>query len=98
MITTQQMRIILDRNQNGLDGRTRVKSGERVTPGIYWNEITRRIHIVEGAGVADGDFVVLSNNLDLTIDELVRSLAMGGGGHSGRPTVYHEGAGAASQH
>ena len=97
MITTQQVRIILDRNQNGLDGRIRVRTGERVSPGIYWNELSRRIHVVDGASVAESDYVVLSNNLDLTVDELVRSLAMGGGGHTGRPTIYHD-AGAAAHH
>ena len=98
MITTQQVRIILDRNQNGLDGRDRVRSGDRISPGFYWDESTRRIQVIDSVGSSDKDYVVLSNNLDLTVDELVRSLAMGGGGHTGRPTMYHQGAAATPHH
>ncbi len=98
MITTQQVRIILDRNQNGLDGRERVRPGDRIAPGLYWDETTRRIQVFDSVGSSDRNYVVLSNNLDLTVDELVRSLAMGGGGHTGRPTTYHQGATATPHH
>ena len=98
MITTQQVRIILDRNQNGLDGRSRVHAGDRVSPGLYWDESTRRIRVIDSVGSADKDYVILSSNLDLSVDELVRSLAMGGGGHTGKPAIYHESAGSASHH
>jgi hypothetical protein len=36
--------------------------------------------------------------MEITADELVRELAMGGGGPSGRPVPYHQGARPAAHH
>lgn len=92
MITTQQVRIILDRNQNGLDGRPRVTAGRQMGVGVYWDEAGRRVEIVETPRAADREYVLLSERPDVTFDELVRLMAMGGGGRSGRAVPYHAGA------
>lgn len=94
MITTQQVRIILDRNRNGLDGRPAVRAGGRVEPGLYWDPDARKVVAMEAAGTADKSLVLLSRRLDISVDDLVRSMAMGGGGHSGRAVEYHAGAAA----
>ena len=98
MITTQQVRIILDRNRNGLDGRPLAKPGERVEPGLYWDPDGRKVVTMEAAGSADRSLVLLSRRLDVSVDELVRQMAMGGGGLSGRPVPYHTGLGAEASH
>ena len=98
MITTQQVRIILDRNRNGLDGLPRVASGQQLGRGVYWDESARRVVPVDGSQLADRDLVLLSDDLDVTFDELVRRMAMGGGGHTGRAVPYHAGVGSASHH
>lgn len=90
MITTRDLRLILDRNQNGLDGRPAVQAGERAEPGLYWNPHTRVIVPMESATVADERLVLLSSRLDVTVDEIVRQLAMGGGARSGRPQEYRQ--------
>ena len=98
MITTQQVRIILDRNRNGLDGLPRAEAGQQLGRGLYWDEAARRVWPVEGAQTADRALVLLSDDLEITFDELVRRMAMGGGGHSGRAVPYHVGAGGATHH
>jgi len=98
VITTQDVRIILDRNQNGLDGRPVVEAGASMAPGVYWDAAARAVAAVEAARTADRRYVLLSHRLEVTSDELVRELAMGGGGHSGRPVPYHQGAPPAGQH
>jgi hypothetical protein len=98
VITTQQVRIILDRNQNGLDGRPAARPGERIEPGLYWDAEARKVVPLEAAGTADKPLVLLSRRLDISVDELVRSMAMGGGGGSGRAIPYHAGAGTEARH
>jgi hypothetical protein len=98
MITTQQVRIVLDRNQHGLDGRPRIESGATMDVGLYWDAEARKLVPVESRGVADRRLVLLSPRLDVTIDELVPSLAMGGGGSSGRAIAYHVGAASQDHH
>ena len=98
MITTQQVRIILDRNRNGLDGLPRVDAGQQLGRGLYWDAATRRVVPVDGPRSAEKALVLLSEDLEITFDELVRRMAMGGGGHSGRPVPYHAGAGGAAHH
>ena len=98
MITTQQVRIILDRNRNGLDGRPSAKPGERVDPGLYWDPDGRKVVPMEAASSADRSLVLLSRRLDITVDELVRQVAMGGGGVSGRPVPNHTGLGSEASH
>jgi hypothetical protein len=94
VITTQQVRIILDRNRNGLDGRPAVAAGGRLDAGLYWDPDARKVVPMEAAGTADKGLVLLSRRLDIGVDELVRSMAMGGGGQTGRPIEYHAGAAA----
>jgi hypothetical protein len=91
VITTQQVRIILDRNRNGLDGLPRVPAGGQLGVGVYWDGATRRVEAVEAPRQAEGERVLLSHRLDVTFDDLVRVMAMGGGGHSGRAVPYHAG-------
>ena len=98
MITSQQVRIILDRNQNGLDGLPTLSAGTMAQPGLYWDAASRKVVAVESATTAGSDLVLLSPRLDVTVDELVRSMAMGGGGDSGRPTPYHLGARLGAHH
>jgi len=98
VITTQEVRIILDRNQNGLDGRPAVDAGASLPPGIYWDPAARAVVPVEATRTADRRHVLLSHRMEMTADELVRELAMGGGGHSGRPVPYHQGARPAATH
>ena len=98
MITTQQVRIILDRNRNGLDGLPRADAGQQIARGLYWDAAARRVVPVEASQAADRALVLLSDDLDITFDELVRRMAMGGGGHSGRAVPYHMGAGAPAAH
>lgn len=98
MITTQQVRIILDRNQNGLDGRPAIRTGERLDAGLYWDPTGRKVVALESAGTADKALVLLSRRLDVTVDDLVRQMAMGGGGATGRPVPYHAGAASESAH
>lgn len=98
MITTQQVRIILDRNGNGLDGRPLLSRGERIEAGLYWDPEGRKVVPVDAAGSADRPLVLLSRRLDITVDELVRSMAMGGGGASGRAAPYHAGRAVESRH
>lgn len=93
MITTREVRIILDRNRNGLDGRPAVSQGGSLSPGVYWDGSA--VVGVEATRTADRRYVQLSHRMDITADELVRELAMGGGGSSGRAVPYHEGKGAA---
>ena len=98
MITTQQVRIILDRNRNGLDGLPRLSSGQQLARGLYWDAASRRVVPVEGSQAADRELILLSDDVEITFDELVRRMALGGGGHSGRAVPYHAGAGSASHH
>ena len=91
MIATQQVRIILDRNQNGLDGRPKVEPGSSLDSGLYWDPIGRKVVPVEAAGPAQQALILLSRHIDITVDDLVRSLAMGGGGDSGRAVPYQAG-------
>jgi hypothetical protein len=98
MITTQQVRIILDRNQNGLDGRPAFEAGASLPPGVYWDAAARAVVAVEAQRTADRRYVLLSHRMEITADELVRELAMGGGGSSGRPVPYHQGARPAAHH
>jgi hypothetical protein len=98
LITTQQVRIILDRNQNGLDGRPAVRAGDRLEAGLYWDPDGRKVVALESAGTADRALVLLSRRLDITVDELVRQVAMGGGGGSGRAIPYHAGAASEGHH
>lgn len=99
MITTQQVRIILDRNRNGLDGRPAVQPGQPMHPGVWWDASGRKVVRVEsGRPAAEVACVLLSERLDITVDDLVRLLAMGGGGHSGRAVPYHAGAGSSQSH
>ena len=90
--------MILDRNRNGLDGLPRIGAGEQLSRGLYWDAAARRVEPIEGAQAADRDLVLLSDDLEITFDELVRRMAMGGGGHSGRAVPYHAGSGSASHH
>jgi hypothetical protein len=83
------VRIILDRNRNGLDGRPRVRAGGQMDVGVYWDEAERRVEIVETPRSADREYVLLGERPDVTFDELVRLMAMGGGGRSGRAVPYH---------
>ena len=92
MITTQEIRIILDRNQNGLDGRPVVEAGASMPPGLYWDAADRVVAAVEATRTAGRRYALLSHRLDVTADELVRELAMGGGGQIGRAVPYHQGA------
>ena len=89
------MRIILDRNRNGLDGLPRAAAGQQLERGLYWDEEAHQVVPIDAARAADRSLVLLSDDLDLTFDELVRRMAMGGGGHSGRAVPYHAGAGTA---
>lgn len=98
MITTQDVRIILDRNQNGLDGRPIVEAGASLQPGLYWDRTGRAVAAVEATRTSDRRYVLLSHRLDITFDELVRELAMGGGGPSGRPVPYHQGTRGGAHH
>ena len=98
MIATQQVRIILDRNRNGLDGLPLTGAGEQLSRGLYWDEATRRVVPVEGVQTADRALVLLSDDLDVTFDDLVRRMAMGGGGHTGRAVPYHAGASLTAHH
>ena len=98
MISTQEVRIILDRNQNGLDGRPVIDAGASLPPGVYWDPVARAVVAVEATRTADRRYVLLSHRMEITSDELVRELAMGGGGHSGRPIPYHQGARPAAHH
>jgi hypothetical protein len=98
VITTQEVRIILDRNQNGLDGRPVVEAGASLAPGLYWDGAARTVAAVEATRTADRRYVLLSHRLDIAADELVRELAMGGGGPSGRPVPYHQGARPGAHH
>jgi hypothetical protein len=98
LITTQQVRIILDRNRNGLDGLPRAEGGAILSRGVYWDEAARRVVAVEGSQTAERALVQLSENTAITFDELVRRMAMGGGGRSGQPVPYHAGAGASAHH
>jgi hypothetical protein len=98
LITTQQVRIILDRNRNGLDGLPRAEAGTMLSRGLYWDVSTRRVTAVEAPQSADRALVQLSDDPTITFDELVRRMAMGGGGHSGQPVPYHAGMGAAAPH
>ena len=91
MITTQQVRIILDRNRNGLDGLPRLPAGAQMGAGVYWDRAAGRVEIVESARSADREYVRLSDRPQITFDELVRLMAMGGGGRSGRAIPYHSG-------
>jgi hypothetical protein len=59
--------------------------------GVYWDEAGRRVEAVETPRTADREQVLLSDRLDVTFDELVRLMAMGGGGRTGRATPYHAG-------
>jgi hypothetical protein len=97
VITTQQVRIILDRNRNGLDGLPRVPAGGQLGVGVYWDEATRRVEAVEAPRSAEAERVLLADRLDVTFDELVRLMAMGGGGRTGRATPYHAGVSGTSQ-
>jgi hypothetical protein len=98
VISTQEVRIILDRNQNGLDGRPAIEAGAGLPPGLYWDQASRSVAAVEATRTADRRYVLLSNRIDITADELVRELAMGGGGPSGRPVPYHQGARPGAHH
>jgi hypothetical protein len=98
LITTQQVRIILDRNRNGLDGLPRAEAGVMLSRGLYWDVAARRVVAVEAPQSADRPLVQLSDDPGITFDELVRRMAMGGGGRSGEPVPYHSGAGAPAHH
>jgi hypothetical protein len=98
VITTQQVRIILDRNRNGLDGLPAVRAGERLEAGLYWDPEARKVVALESAGTADKPLVLLSPRFDVTVDELVRQMAMGGGGGTGRAIPYHAGAATEGHH
>ena len=98
MITTQQVRIILDRNRNGLDGLPRFSAGQQLERGLYWDEASRKVVPVESGRSAEQEVVLLSGDFEITFDELVRRMAMGGGGHTGRAVPYHAGASSASHH
>jgi hypothetical protein len=89
MITTQEVRIILDRNRNGLDALPSVAAGASLSPGVYWDADRGVVEAVESTRTADKRYALLSKRLDITFDELVRQMAMGGGGHTGRPVAYH---------
>lgn len=89
MITSQDVRIILDRNRNGLDGRPSVAAGQALQPGVYWEPVSRTVVSIVDARVAEMRYVSLSPRPDVGFDELVRELAMGGGGQSGNPIPYH---------
>ncbi|MBM4417221.1 MAG: hypothetical protein FJ033_02740 [Chloroflexi bacterium] len=89
MITSQQVRIILDRNQHGLDGLPRVAAGRSLAPGTYWDPYEREVISCATPQTAIADVVLLSHDPDISVDRLVRQMAMGGGGRSGRARPYH---------
>lgn len=91
MISTRSVRLILDRNQNGLEGRPIIDVGGALASGLYWDPTTRQAVSVESGRAADRRYVLLSPRVDVTFDELVRELVMGGGGSSGRAPPYHAG-------
>ena len=47
-----KVRIILDRNQNGIDGRPTVAAGASLQPGLYWDPAARRDRLVHTIRVA----------------------------------------------
>lgn len=98
MIGTHEVRIILDRNRNGLDGLPEVAPGGSLAPGVYWDPDRRVVEPVESTRTADRRYVLLSSRLEITFGELVRQMAMGGGGHSGRAVPYHVGKGGVETH
>jgi hypothetical protein len=98
LITTQQVRIILDRNRNGLDGLPRFEAGQQLSRGLYWDSAARRVVVAEMPQSADRALVQLSDDPAITFDTLVRRIPMGGGGRSGQAVPYHSGAGAAAHH
>ena len=53
---------------------------------------------IEGTQAAERDLVQLADDLEIGFDELVRRMAMGGGGHTGRAAPYHAGVGSAAHH
>jgi hypothetical protein len=89
MIAGREVLIILDRNQNGLDGRPVVAIGGMLGPGVYWDPDRAEVVAVDASRPADRRYIFLSPRRDVTADELVRELAMGGGGASGRAVPYH---------
>ena len=87
-ITAWEMRLVLDRNQNALDGLAAVESGATASAGLYWDPANRQLVSLAQLSRAPIHLVRIHANPDAALDVVVRELAMGGGGHSGRPTSY----------
>ncbi len=89
MITSQEVRIILDRNQHGLDGLPRIAAGRSLAPGTYWDPHAQAVISCATPQTAAADVVLLSRDPDASFERLVRQMAMGGGGRTGRARPYH---------
>jgi hypothetical protein len=97
-ITTWEMRLLLDRNPNALDARPVYAAGESLPAGLYWDADRREGVPFAGGGTADRRLISLHEKPDATFDEVVRQVAMGGGGHSGRPVPYEQARAAEKSH
>ena len=64
-------------------------AGQVASPGLYWDPVGRKVDAIEAPRSAERELVLLTHRVDITFDELVRQMAMGGGGHSGRAIDYH---------
>jgi hypothetical protein len=89
-ITNWEMRLILDRNRNALDGRPAHEVGADIQPGLYWDPANRVVVPVTARQRAERPLVSIHDNPNASMDDVVREVAMGGGGHSGRPTPYEQ--------
>ncbi|TAK22857.1 MAG: hypothetical protein EPO26_09755 [Chloroflexota bacterium] len=91
MIASKQVRILLDRNRNGLEGRPFVNPGQAASVGLYWDSVAGEVVAIDTPRGVDRHLILLSRDRDVSYDALVRQMAMGGGGHTGRAVAYHEG-------
>ena len=89
-ITNWEMRLILDRNQNALEGRPTFDAGSSVAPGLYWDPVARLVVPIQSQQTTDRHLVSVHPNPGATMDDVVGEVAMGGGGRSGRPVPYDE--------
>ena len=87
-VTTESFRVFLNLNVNALDARPRFLAGEELSPGLYWNEATCEVERIEQPRAAAGPVVQLSRDPDVTYGRLIREVALGSGGRSGRPLPY----------
>lgn len=97
-ITKWEMRLVLDRNRNAFDGRPRHAAADEVPPGLYWDPERREVVSIPARQRTDRALLSIHEKPDASLDDVVRQLAMGGGGVSGKPVPYEVARAAESQH